>query len=222
MPKRSKPTPPPETPPEAQATHLIDPNAGQSTQRLPVSGAGPSETTRILDPHAGDVTLSGQPEAPDVPKGAMTQPYDPQTVLASQAPPPSPYVVPDPPRRWGGWVALGACLLLGGGALWYLGRASKGTDAAAQTPAPTAGTAAQAPPPVPVALRDTVDRANGGDIAAMRVLGAMYYYGLVVSKDRVEGLRWYRRAADAGSPMAQQEFAQLQAEVNLGAPIAKP
>lgn len=65
---------------------------------------------------------------------------------------------------------------------------------------------------IPPALRPYYDRAVTGDPSAMRMLGTMYYNGLNVAQDTKEGLRWYRKAAAAGSVAAQKDLEQLGAE----------
>jgi TPR repeat protein len=62
---------------------------------------------------------------------------------------------------------------------------------------------------VPPALRPYYDRAGTGDASAMRMLGTMYYNGLNVRKDTKEGIRWYRKAAAAGSVAARKDLEQL-------------
>jgi TPR repeat protein len=43
----------------------------------------------------------------------------------------------------------------------------------------------------------------------MRMLGTMYYNGLNVPQDTKEGIRWYRKAAAAGSVAAAKDLEQL-------------
>lgn len=62
---------------------------------------------------------------------------------------------------------------------------------------------------VPPALRGYYDRALQGDAGAMRMLGTMYYNGLNVPKDKVEGIHWFRKAAAAGSVAAHKDLEQL-------------
>lgn len=62
---------------------------------------------------------------------------------------------------------------------------------------------------VPFALRPYYDRAGTGDASAMRMLGTMYYNGLNVRKDKAEGIRWFRKAAAAGSVAARKDLEQL-------------
>ena len=63
-------------------------------------------------------------------------------------------------------------------------------------------------------LRDVqayLDQAKAGDTHAMRMLGAMYTYGLNVPQDRENGLYWYRKAAERGSDAARIELGKLEA-----------
>ena len=109
----------------------------------------------------------------------------------------------DPPpapgrrRAWiGGAVAV---LILGGTALSYLRER------------PSAGTpgGVYGAKDIPPALRPYYDRASAGDASAMRMLGTMYYNGLNVPQDTKEGVRWYRKAAAAGSVAATKDLEQL-------------
>ena len=65
------------------------------------------------------------------------------------------------------------------------------------------------PGDVPPALKPYLERAEEGDASAMRMLGTMYYNGLNVRKNKVEGIRWFRKAAEGGSVAAQKDLEQL-------------
>ena len=52
--------------------------------------------------------------------------------------------------------------------------------------------------------------AKQGDVHAMRTLGAWYTYGLNVKQDAGRGRYWYKKAADAGDPVAQQELKAIE------------
>mgnify|MGYP000851107611 CR=1 FL=1 len=87
----------------------------------------------------------------------------------------------------------------------------------APSPAPVAAPVPQAPPPpagspeaFQAALKPYLDAAQAGDPNAMRMLGAMYYHGLDLPRNRAEGLRWYRKAAESGSAVAKEELRQLE------------
>jgi len=62
---------------------------------------------------------------------------------------------------------------------------------------------------IPPTLRPYYNRAVTGDASAMRMLGTMYYNGLNVPQDTREGIRWYRKAAAAGSVAAAKDLEQL-------------
>lgn len=62
---------------------------------------------------------------------------------------------------------------------------------------------------VPAVLLPYMEKAGQGDPGAMRMLGTMYYNGLNVPRDRKEGIRWYRKAAAAGSVAARKDLDQL-------------
>jgi TPR repeat protein len=103
-------------------------------------------------------------------------------------------------RSWiGGGIAV---LILGGAAVSYL----KGPGAAPAADPLADPAAAQDMPPT---LRPYFERAQDGDASAMRMLGTMYYNGLNVPQNRKAGIRWYRRAAAAGSVAAQKDLEQL-------------
>jgi len=74
----------------------------------------------------------------------------------------------------------------------------------------TADPASPAPGSLPPAVQATLERAEAGDVHAMRELGACYYNGLMVPRDREKGLFWYRKAAAAGSEAARSELGTLE------------
>ncbi len=83
--------------------------------------------------------------------------------------------------------------------------------AAAAVPAATApALPAGSPEAFQAALKPYLDAAQAGDTNAMRMLGAMYYHGLDLPRNRTEGLKWYRKAAESGSKVAQEELKQLE------------
>jgi len=111
---------------------------------------------------------------------------------------------PARPRRLRNWIGgIVAVLILAGAALSYLRErpsALPGTE-------PMGGF--RAPRPIPPTLRPYYDKAITGDASAMRMLGTMYYNGLNVPQDTKEGIRWYRKAAAAGSVAAGKDLEQL-------------
>jgi TPR repeat protein len=104
-------------------------------------------------------------------------------------------------RRLFTWAAgIVAVLIIAGAAASYLGfhtgPAGAGDDEAAEKD-------------IPPTLRPYYDRAQEGDASAMRMLGTMYYNGLNVPQNTKEGIRWYRKAAAAGSVAAKKDLEQL-------------
>jgi TPR repeat protein len=133
---------------------------------------------------------------------ASSQNADTQPILVG--PPRMPAAILRPARRrlrrWiGGAVAV---LILAGAALSYL----------RERPSAVPGTDSgffRSPRTIPPTLRPYYDRALTGDANAMRMLGTMYYNGLNVPPDTREGIRWYRKAAAAGSVAAKTDLEQL-------------
>lgn len=113
------------------------------------------------------------------------------------------------------WVAIGSTLtsLILAGLLFLHLRAPTPRG---ESPAPVPSQAPAATVPVSLvdgahpALQPYLEQARAGDPQAMRMLGAMYYHGLNLPRNREEGLRWYREAAKAGSKVAAEEARQLQ------------
>ena len=102
----------------------------------------------------------------------------------------------------GPWLVLGSVALAI--VIWAGATILRKHPAAGPGAAPAAA-ADQPPPP----LRAYYDRASNGDVSAMRMLGTMYYNGLNVPQDMKEGVRWYRKAAAAGSVAAAKDLEQL-------------
>lgn len=75
---------------------------------------------------------------------------------------------------------------------------------------PAAGATTGAAEAVPSAAKVYLQQAKTGDTHAMRMLGAMYYNGLDVPKDRGKGLYWYRLAAEKGSDAARSELDKIE------------
>jgi hypothetical protein len=126
---------------------------------------------------------------------ASSQPADTQPIPLD--PPPA------RPRRLRNWIGgIVAVLILAGAALSYLRE---------RPSAPGAGLlgGTRAEKDIPPTLRPYYDRAVTGDPSAMRMLGTMYYNGLNVPQDTKEGIRWYRKAAAAGSVAAGKDLEQL-------------
>ncbi|WP_005034188.1 tetratricopeptide repeat protein [Holophaga foetida] len=162
------------------------PHPSASTQDLPVLFPDPTKT----------VTLGHLPEIPMADR------------LAAPAP------APVTPKRSGLWagvlvgagvavIILAAAGFFGYRAGWFGERPAPPSYADG---APEEGTKAQTTP----AIQPYLERAAAGDATAMQMLGYFYYYGLNVPQNRKEGLRWYHKAADAGSVSAQKELANLE------------
>lgn len=167
-------------------------------------------------PIATQVMPIGAPAPPD----PLDHPGDARTIEIP------PHQLPSPERKgmpvWA-WAAIGAlALLLVAGGLWLLrpellggGTATENGEAAPSEMAQESGTAPATlpeatPADVPPALRPYLEKAEKGDAAAMRMLAVMYYQGLNVPRNEREGLKWYRRAAEAGSGAAQKELKILE------------
>ncbi|MDR3671001.1 MAG: SEL1-like repeat protein [Holophaga sp.] len=119
-----------------------------------------------------------------------------------------PITVEPPPRsrsrRLRNWIGgIVAVLILAGAALSYL------RDRPAAVPGTETLGGFHAAKTIPPTLRPYYDRAMAGDASAMRMLGTMYYNGLNVPQDPKEGIRWYRKAAAAGSVAAGKDLEQL-------------
>ncbi|MBK8725160.1 MAG: SEL1-like repeat protein [Holophagaceae bacterium] len=156
------------------------------------------------------------------PMPVPVQPTAPAVRPAAKAPAPDPEAAPG--RSFAAlWLGVSGVILLGFAALllymWKPGLfGGKGSS-----PGPDAGDAARpavkAPPPsgdeganIPEAMRPAYEKALAGDPNAMRYLGVCFVNGLGVPADRTEGLKWYRRAAAAGSAAAQRDLQALEAQ----------
>ncbi len=78
------------------------------------------------------------------------------------------------------------------------------------TPAPEAAK--------PVNLAATWAKAERGDAAAQKEMGAVYAQGQVVKQDYAEAAKWYRAAADQGYAEAQAALGELY-EAGQGLPV---
>ena len=211
---------------------------GSATQVMPHTGDVGSGTQVI--PRSSNVGSGTQVIPSPPPAGTAfirPSPASPTPVYASTQvmPPGAPRISPPPvqfhlSRRKGlpGWVWAGVAGLvilggLGGLALVRPGLLGLGApDAGAEgSPAPSPETLepgdkteqkASEPPTqeIPPALRSYYDKAQRGDPSAMRTLGVMYYYGMNVPKNTEEGIRWYRKAAEAGSQAAKKDLKAIE------------
>lgn len=167
----------------------------------PIPEGQPGSTTAQVDPAAA---------APDLGKGTRPIP------LATDGPAPGQpgfsIYAPAPPRvPLCCWVAVISSLtsVVLAVLLWLRtppAPAPVAVPAAALAPAPPAGS----PEAFQAALKPYLDAAQAGDTNAMRMLGAMYYHGLDLPRNRAEGLKWYRKAAESGSNIAKDELRQLE------------
>lgn len=233
-----EPLPPPgEEPTQALPLVPADPEAEvrtilggpDATVRLP---AGPPP--RPEDPAATRMLPVGDPAlpiatqvlpvgAPPVPVGSEAQALHPD--VRTMAIPPDQLPAPEkrkglPVWAWAGLSALVLLLVLGAVGflrpdLLGLGDESRPSESAAtepnSEPAALPARTAEAPAAeVPPALRSYLEKAEKGDAAAMRMLGVMYYNGLNVARNEQEGLKWYRKAAEAGSGAAAKELKLLE------------
>jgi len=168
-------------PPQARRILLDAVAAEADTQKMPTQNGPQSATTLRL------------PVQPALPEARPAEARGPELWKLEAAP---------APRR-GPWVAAGviAVALIAAGAFFlYRGpRAAEPALASANSPEKE----------VPPALRQYYEQARTGDARAMRMLGTLYYNGLNVPQDRDEGIRWYRKAAAAGSVAARKDLEQL-------------
>lgn len=205
------------------------PSAEDATEALAII-EGPDATVKLpagtpaTPPELGATIalLVGEPAPP--PSETRILPPDVRTM---EIPPDK---LPAPGRKrmplWG-WAALAALvLLLGFGGIYFLRPDLLGQEAleaqaqeSSESPATPESSAMPAPETaekpvgeIPPALRSYFEKAQKGDAASMRMLGVMYYNGLNVPRNEPEGLRWYRKAAEAGSQAAQKELKLLEAK----------
>jgi hypothetical protein len=192
-----------------------DPLATQVLQTVP----GPADTQVVKTvPAPGDTQVLKTAPAPGdtqvlktVPAPGDTQPLK---IGAPKAPEPGttttqnlkverhlPEERPAPKRSSGTllWVfGILAVAILGGSLAYYFLYPS-------DEPPPVVQVKEEIPP----ALAPYLEKAGQGDASAMRMLGTMYYNGLNVPRDRDQGIKWYRKAAAAGSVAARKDLDQL-------------
>ncbi len=109
-----------------------------------------------------------------------------------------------------GWklsIGLGTLVVLGVVAYVLISRRPVSQPVA---PATRGTTIPGGPEQVPPSAKVYFEQAQAGDAHAMRMLGAMYYYGLNVPADRDRGLYWYRKAAEKGSDTARAELSKIE------------
>jgi hypothetical protein len=109
------------------------------------------------------------------------------------------------PSRTKNWVfGILAVLILGGTLGYYF------LNPSGELPAMLQAKSEEIPP----VLRPYLDKAAQGDSGSMRMLGTMYYNGLNIPQNRKEGIKWYRKAAEAGSVAAKKDLEQLGLSVD--------
>jgi TPR repeat protein len=167
-----------------------------NTQKLPVMEpeTDPNQTQKMVKPQGGELPIRLQ----KVDQPAEAEGQTEQRPLRPQS------------RKPFGWrliLGLGGLVALGAVAYFVFTR-----EPASQTaPSYLAGTPEASPvESVPPAAQVYFEQAQAGDAHAMRMLGAMYYYGLNVPRDREKGLFWYRMAAEKGSDAARTELSKLE------------
>lgn len=197
----------PEAPAEATQAIRIPAPAGATTA-MPVGEPLPESTCRMPEEALPIIDTLKEPLPDPVPLQTQARPVSQGTVRRATT-------FPAPRKRVPAWVWIATGLLLvgcGAAAVFLLKPELLGGRIAvpAARPAADETPAAAAEPEIPPALRGYHDKALKGDAAAMRMLGVMYSQGLNVEKNPAEGLKWYRRAADAGSETARKELKALE------------
>ena len=59
-------------------------------------------------------------------------------------------------------------------------------------------------------MQGDLAKARAGDAKAMHMLGVSFFYGLDVPQNKAEGLRWMRKAAEAGNEKAKSDLRQME------------
>lgn len=104
-------------------------------------------------------------------------------------------------------VAIGVLLLVIGGIYFAFFRTSLKTNSPLVTlPIQTAEPSL----PVPPKMQGDLAKARAGDAKAMHMLGVSFFYGLDVRQNKAEGLRWMRKAAEAGNEKAKSDLRQME------------
>lgn len=182
---------------------------------IPPPPQGPAQTQILPVPLAATQVLpAGPPPAPG--------PLETQAIPDSYYRETPAQAVIIPKKSLPGWAwALAALVLLGagfGGTMLLLPSLVSSQKATVPSAAPASQTPPPAPPAtsaepaaeIPPSLRPYYLKAENGDATAMRTLGVMYYYGMNVPRNTEEGLRWYRKAAEAGSAAAKKDLKAIE------------
>lgn len=119
---------------------------------------------------------------------------------------------PQPTRKPFPWLMLGGiagvAVALGVGGMLFLKPGKSTPSDASPAPQPVAAVEPTAEEVAP-ALRGPLAKAQGGDAKAMHLLGTMYYNGLNCPQNREEGLKWLRKAAEAGNKAAKSDLERM-------------
>jgi len=196
----------------APQSPISEPSANASqTQKMPISEllANPDQTQKVSIPEV--LTHSNQTQKLLLPLGDEPPLRRQKVDLPAEAEGQTQQAALQPDAAkplWGKLLlGLGALVVLGVGvALLIARRPSPLVPGATASVSMDPGAAESIPP----AARSYFERAQAGDTYAMRMLGAMYYYGLNVPQDRAKGLYWYRKAAEQGSDAARTELNKIE------------
>ena len=202
-----KPEPSPEATPRLPVGEPVDPSRTQrlelpaspsfrSTQRLPLlePAVDPHQTQKLVLPRADEPPIRVQRRDEPLEAAGQTQKLATQTETT---------------RKLGWKVPLGLGILVALGVATYLWM-PRGSAPPAPASTGAAAKALDSPESVPPGMQVYLEQAKAGDTRAMRMLGAMYYNGLNVPRDREKGLYWYRMAAEKGSDAARSELSKLE------------
>jgi len=212
----------PETRGPAAPTVVVQPLA-TSTQPIPLlrAEATPASETTLQPPPIPGAAPTPAAETTIQPIAVST--IAPSPDAAETAIQPLLHTFEERPSKGlPGWVwalfGAGGAILVGA-TIWFLiGDSDKPSSKIKESPesisTPTATPAAKeetTSAETPAALRPYLEKAREGDAKSMHMLAVMYYNGLNVRQNREEGLKWYRKAAEAGSNAARKELKQIEA-----------
>ena len=178
----------------------------------PMPPVGSQETKGVKT-----ATVDVLPSVPGYPDRSVPVPVlEPKVHLKPLIPPLATYQpIPVEPvakgsKLWIPIVILTAIIAAGGIYATFLS-----TSAKSKALMPKAGPTPSEPSlPVPPSLQPTLDLARAGDAKAMHLLGVSFFYGQDVPRNRVEGIRWLRKAAAAGSESAKSDLRQMEIEMH--------
>ncbi len=219
--------PAPEPDPELPRSTLHMPLRDMPEARLPQPAEpGPWASPEPLlppEPHPAPVPVPRAliHEAPEATRGFGDHPAPAAAVPAASRAPVQAAQDSGAPKGASGllWAGVIAGIAVVGGGVWAWNMGWLGGKPKPKTPAGE-GPGSPTPPKVeadeganlPEQMRPAYEKALAGDPNAMRFLGVCYVNGLGVPANRTEGLKWYRRAAAAGSAAAQRDLQALEAQ----------